>query len=319
MALEVPTLAATAAALAPAATPDPAGTPALIPAIAPSGQASPAVVIVEPSASPSNVVKLPDALPPPQVDFTASLKPENKLSIDKAGFKSADALVESYNALRVELQNKAVGELPADATPEQKEAWNKARGRPDKAGDYALTMPNDVPKDLPYDGAFADNFKSWAYDAGLTKAQADFLHGKYVNTLASSYQQNGQAATTQINSAMAELKTAWGDPQSDGYNKNVEMATRAMRHLDPGLSEALKKASLLGQDGTVLSAPIAKALAKAGVSLFAEDSLFGSANSVANNPWTKGRENLTEQGKIANSNPERARTLAKAAGINPKF
>ena len=94
---------------------------------------------------------------------------------------------------------------------------------------------------------------------------------------------------------------------------------RAMRHLDPGLNEALKKANLLGQDGTVLSAPIAKALAKAGLSLFAEDTLYGSVNTVANNPWTKGRENLTEQGQIANSNPERARTLAKAAGINPKF
>ena len=66
-------------------------------------------------------------------------------------------------------------------------------------------------------------------------------------------------------------------------------------------------------------ASIAKALASAGTKLYSEDNLFGSSTSSLSNPWEKGKANLTEQGKIFAADPDRARRLAKAAGVKPSF
>jgi len=96
------------------------------------------------------------------------------------------------------------------------------------------------------------------------------------------------------------------------------MATRAMRNLDPQLMDELKARGALGPDGTVLSAPIARALAKAGAKLYAEDGIWGGGHGTElKNPWIKGQENLTLQGEIYKADPDRANQMRKAAGLPP--
>lgn len=304
---------APAAAPAPAAqAPAPAApTPTPAPATPPAA--------VAPPAAPSNVTKLPEATPPPDVDVFASLKPENKQTVEKSGWKSLDAIVESYNALRNDIRNKALSDLPADATPEQRAEWNKVRGRPETASEYTLSMPQEMPKDMPYDGTFAESFKEWSHDVGLTPWQADQLHGRYVTMMAEAFKGAGTAVAGDVQKAHQELQAVWGVEGSDKYQRNVEMATRALRHLDPGLSDSLKKIGVLAPDGTVVEASVAKALAVAGNKLFSEDTLYGSGETSVNNPWAKGKENLTEQGKIYQADPERARRMAKAAGAQITF
>src|SRR5262245_52794862 len=130
--------------VAPAASAQAAPSPAPAPAPAPAQ--------VTPSPSPSNVVKLDGQTTPPEsVDPFASLKAENKQVIEKSGFKTLDAIVESYSSLRNELRNKGMlGDLPKDATPEQRLEWNRSRGAPEIPANYSLSMPQDMPKDMPY-------------------------------------------------------------------------------------------------------------------------------------------------------------------------
>lgn len=309
---------------APVATPAPAAqvptptpTPAPDPGPTSTPTLTPAPVAVAPVAASPNVTKLPEATPTPEPDPFASLKPENKQLVESSGWKSLDAVVESYNSLRQELRNKGMlGDLPKDATPEQRAEWNKSRGRPNVAGEYTLSMPQEMPKDMPYDGTFAETFRQWSFDVGLTPWQADALHNRYVNMMASSFKESGEKANSDVTASHADLVQAWGAEGSDKYNRNVEMATRALRHLDPGLSDALKEIGVLASDGTVVKAAVAKALAVAGHKLYGEDTLYGSGNTVINNPWAKGKENLTEQGRIFQADPDRARRLAKAAGVN---
>lgn len=45
----------------------------------------------------------------------------------------------------------------------------------------------------------------------------------------------------------------------------------------------------------------------------------GQGGKGANNPWMAGQENLTEQGKLVQTNPVLARQLAQAAGVNPTW
>ncbi len=293
-------------------------TPVATPTVAaPVAQAT--VTSVEAPSGPGNTVKLEDTPAVQTSDWLAALSPENKAAVEKSGWKDVNEVVKSYNELRTLAQSKGFEDLPTGATPEQKAAWNKARGAPDLAADYNLTMPAEMPKNMPYDATFAENFKSWSHELGLTKTQADALHSKYVGVMANNFTQSSQAVIENATKTHTELSKAWGEPGTPDYNKNVELATRAMRHLDPGLSDALKQVGLIDNSGVVLSAPIAKALANAGQKLYAEDIMYGSGVSEIKNPWARGNENLTEQGKIFTADPERARRLAAAAGANVTF
>lgn len=308
---DAPVVTPTPVAQVPTPTPTPTPAPVVTPTPAPTPTP------IAPVAAPSNTVKLNEPPPEPPADPFASLKPENKQLVESSGWKSLDAVVESYNSLRQELRNKGMlGDLPKEATPEQRAEWNKSRGRPDVAASYELSMPQEMPKDMPYDGTFAETFKQWSFDIGLTPWQADALHSRYVGMMASSFKETGEKANADVAASHAELVKVWGAEGSDKYNKNVEMATRALRHLDPGLSDALKEIGVLASDGTVVKAAVAKALAVAGHRLYSEDVLYGSGNTVINNPWAKGKENLTEQGRIFQADPERARRLAAAVGVN---
>ena len=251
-------------------------------------------------------------------EWLKSFSPESQEAIKKSGWKEPDELVKSYNELRTEFNKKNLVE-PAEGAPQAEiDAYLNARGRPVTATDYTFALPIDVPKDMPYDAAFADNFKNWAFENGLTKKQASVLHDQYVRNAATGWKTQFDANNAKVETATTELTKAWGNPDTENHKRNVEMATRAMRNLDPQLADELKVNGFLAPDGTVLSAPIAKALAKAGSKLYAEDGIWGGGHGTElKNPWIKGSENLTLQGEIFKANPERANAMRKAAGLGP--
>lgn len=306
----------------PSATPTapavPAATPAATPTPAPTGESAPAA----PSATPATT-PIETSTPPPaestQIETAEWMKvysPEAQEVIKKNNWKDANEVIKSYTELRAKIAEKGIQAPGENATQTEWDAYYKALGRPDKAAEYSFTLPTDIPPDLPYDAKFADSFKNWAHEAGLTKAQADKLHNKYLNHFAGEVKEVATSINNKIQTSHAELVKSWGPPGTESYNKNVEMATRAVRNLDPGLAASLKANNLLSPDGTVLDATVAKALAKVGTELYSEDGLYG-ANQLASeqNPWTKGKENLTRQGEIYKQDPERARQMQRAAGL----
>ena len=308
--------------------PDSVVTPSVVPAAV-----TPAVAVVAPVVAP---VVTPAAVPPvvtPAVsaasvavvppagttvehpEWMKAYSPESQEAILKNNWKTPDEVLKSYAELRKTVSEKGLQEPPATATKAEWDAYFEARGTPKLASEYTFALPKDAPPDMPYDAAFADQFKNWAKDAGLTKAQASALHDKYVGQTLAAVRAQVADMNTKVTSAHAELTKTWGAVDSESYRKNVELATRAIQNLDPDLSKAFKSAGLMTPDGTVMDASIAKALAKVGQRMYAEDQLYGAGQRVAEkNPWAKGSENLTKQGEIYKDDPARANALRQAAG-----
>jgi hypothetical protein len=93
------------------------------------------------------------------------------------------------------------------------------------------------------------------------------------------------------------------------------MMSRAARNL--GIAEALQQGGLITADGGIRNAKLALALARVGKELFAEDSFAAGEGGVLSNPWAKDSFNLTEQGKLVRSDPNKAKALIRAAGKDP--
>jgi hypothetical protein len=92
-------------------------------------------------------------------------------------FTEPKALIGSYASLERMIAAKGVIKPGADATPEQRDAYFNALGRPAKPEDYAITMPEKVgdkpfPKEL-WNGKLAEGAAKVFHAAGLTKEQAD--------------------------------------------------------------------------------------------------------------------------------------------------
>jgi hypothetical protein len=300
------------------AAPAQSGTPAATPATpAPAG-----------TEAGTGSGETPAPFTPPPADSTqletpawySSFSPESQEILKKNNWKDPNEVIKSYAELRGKISEKGILQPAPDAPKAEWDAYHKALGRPDKAADYTFTLPKEAPPDLPYDVAFADAFKNWAHENGLTRIQANALHDKYVMHATGAVRAEIAQINERIKSSHEELIKSWGQPGTESYAKQVEMATRAMKNLDPGLQAALKEAKLMMPDGTILSASVAKALAKVGAEIYAEDSLYG-ANALTQqvNPWMKGKENLTKQGEIFNTDPARARELARAAGVKVNF
>lgn len=300
-----PTPAATPAAVTPTATP----TPAVVPTPTPSGDTpTPAVVTPPVPVADSTQLQVPE--------WAKSFSPESQEIIKKNAWKDQNELVKSYSELRLKVAEKSVQQPAPDAPKTEWDAYHKALGRPDTASEYTFTLPKDAPPDLPYDAAFADSFRNWAHENGLTKAQAAGLHDKYVMFANDAIKNGIGDLNTKIEASHADLVKSWGQPGTESYARKVEMASRAIQNLEPGLADALKAANILTNDGTVLSAPIAKALAKIGAELYSEDTIYGAGKlASAENPWAPGKENLTKQGEIYKADPARARELQRAAGL----
>lgn len=208
--------------------------------------------------------------------------------------------------------------LPGEGST--KEDWDKfysKLGRPEKPDGYELKLNREaIPENFPYDEKSAIEFRTWAHEAGLTPAQAQTLHDKFVGYQAGSYTSMVEDRAQREAAAHREITTEWGAVESEGYKQKVELASRAIHQL--GLKDALVAGNMISADGAILDAKIAKAFAKVGKELYAEDTMATTAGGVLVNPFSDGPTfNLTKQGEILRSDPKKAASLMRAAGKNP--
>lgn len=229
--------------------------------------------------------------------------------------KSPDVVLASYRDLETKLGSAVV--IPSAEAPQtEQDAFYERLGRPKTAGEYAFRLPSDVPGNIPYDDAFATEFKNEAFASGLRPAQAQHIHDFYVRKMAKSIEANGVAVQKKVTDAHTAIVGKWGADDTAGYKQKVDYASRALRNLD--LSASFKAAGLITQNGQITDPKLAFALAAVGEGLFKEDNQHGDPGALSrDNPWKEGAENLSEQGRIFKENPELARTLVKAAGKDP--
>ena len=260
-------------------------------------------------------------------DAFAGLDTGTREWIGTKGYKTvADVTAAARNA--ESLIGRSV-QIPADdAKPEDIEKFldkATAKYRPKDADGYEFKLPEGVPKEMPYDADFAKEFKGAAHKLGLTARQAAAVHDFYVGRAAGAFTAQGEANGARASAATEALEKAWGKPDSETFQKQSDNALRAIKGLGGDeLMASFREAGLfakVGANDVVMSGPIAIALAKVGERLFKEDSLeAGSSQNASDNPFKDGPDkgNLTAQGILWNSDPEKAERLVRAAGFTPE-
>jgi hypothetical protein len=107
-----------------------------------------------------------------------------------------------------------------DATPEEKEAFYKRIGRPEKPDLYQIKRPEKMPEGLTYNEELEKGFLADAHAAGLTNDQAQKILDHW-NTKVAPMLVQGIVAPEKVEAA---LKEAWGtdfDKQSAARDRTV--------------------------------------------------------------------------------------------------
>lgn len=249
-------------------------------------------------------------------DWVAGLQIEdNRTLVEAKQWKTADDAMRSYRELETHA-SKALHMPGENATAEDWNAFYGKLGRPETADKYELKLNTEaVPEGFPYDEKSAIEFRTWAHEAGLTLAQAQTLHDKFVGHQAGGFTATVEAMAKVEGDTYREIVMQWGDPDTDGYKQSLEYTSRAIGQL--GLKDELTRLGALSADGAVLSPKIAFALSKVGKEMYGEDTTVLNAGGTISNPFSAEHENLTQQGQLIRSDPSKAASLIRAAGLNP--
>lgn len=203
---------------------------------------------------------------------------DNRTLVEAKQWKTADDAIRSYRELETHA-SKALKVPEADASADDWNAFYGKLGRPETPDKYELKLNTEaVPEGFPYDEKSAIEFRTWAHEAGLTPAQAQTLHDKFVGVQAGGFTAARDAMAKAEGDTHREIVMQWGDPDTDGYKQNLEYTSRAIGQL--GLKDELTRLGALSADGAVLSPKIAFALSKVGKEMYGEDTTVLNAGGT---------------------------------------
>lgn len=160
-----------------------------------------------------------EAVAQPSILGTASTvnKPEyiqDKFWDREKGEVNVETLAKSYKELEsIKGDPTKYTKLPGEnSTPEEMDGFWKQLGKPEKADDYAVNVPEGlfVPDDM------LKSFKEACLNNNIPKAQAEKLAEWYMGSQVEAINQWNES----INATEAELKKSWGAD----YQKNIDGA-----------------------------------------------------------------------------------------------
>lgn len=257
-------------------------------------------------------------------DWAAGLSDDNRALVESKRWHGEDRieLNRAFDAYR-DMEGNLDRSIPVpgdDATPGERDAFERRLGRPDTPDGYEFALPDGLPDSFPYSEELAGQFRDWSFRAGVPAKAAQSLHDDYVRELANMQHAETERLTAAEDQSHRDLVSDWGEAEGEGFRRNVILADRALNRL--GLSEVMREFGVIGADGGVRDARMVKALARIGSELYAEDNLHGAAGG-GENPFAGDNPNLTEQSRLireARADPARAahvRSLMHAAGLDP--
>lgn len=259
-----------------------------------------------------------NGLPPESGAFLDALSGDNRQLAESRKLDTPDKIFDSYRELTSKL-GSTLNPPGEDATDEEWGKFYDRLGRPEKADGYEFNMPEDLNEDFAYDEDSANLFKEWAFDAGLTPRQSQQIHDRFVQWQNDSFVGSTELQQEAIDTAHKAIVKEWGEPKTPLYQRNQELANRAIRELGgEELESAFKASGVMNDKGSVLNPSLAFAMAKVGQELYAEDNIF-SAQARERNPFASDTENVTEQGRMLRNDPELAKDLIRAAGREKDF
>jgi hypothetical protein len=157
---------------------------------------------------------------------------QNKLPADFDPYKAMLANHKTFNGLtRALADNMAAArtktegmvKVPgADAKPEDRAAFFKALGVPEKPEDYGLKAPDKMPEGIEWDAAFAGEFTKLAQAIGLTKDQVAKLAEFQLSQQSQAMQKADTEGTQAYEAEVAKLRQTFGE----NYEKRTIDAKR---------------------------------------------------------------------------------------------
>jgi len=136
-----------------------------------------------------------------------------------------------------------------DATEEQRQAFYQKLGRPEAAEKYTITKPADLPESIEYPKEIEVAFKEFAFNNGMTDAQATKAYNWYWGLVKNGYEAREQETVKATEAAVNKLKDEWKGEQ---FKVNTELATRAFKKFGGDSDEIKKFITEAKVDGVVL-------------------------------------------------------------------
>lgn len=150
-----------------------------------------------------------------------------------------------------------------NATDEEMAAYYKAIGRPDKADEYEIK----VPEGLPQGEEMAKWFKEAAHKYGLPKKQAEQLASDYLEKIGVDIKNIDDRITQNREKAESTLKSEWGGD----YDKMTDGAKKAARFFFGEDGMKWLEDTKLGNETLIIKA-LAKVYEKMDESVFVQPS-----------------------------------------------
>ncbi len=250
-------------------------------------------------------------------EWMAVLNDDTRALFQEKGYVTPNDLGKAYRELSTKLGERVLSPPADDADTGEWDVFYDKMGRPAAPDGYQFSLPDGVPEDMPYDSDFANQFKGWAHEEGLSARQAQRMHDRYVRDYATPQMQAAhEQLQERVTNSHESITKKWGLPESDGYRREVELGRRAIKQLD--LQEAFTAAGLMEQGtGMVTDAKLAFAMAKIGGRMFAEDTMYSGPGAGIVNPFSDATSNMTQQSLLIKSDPRKAANLIRAAGKKP--
>lgn len=154
-------------------------------------------------------------------DWREKLSADGKHNKTLERFASPGAVFESYLALRQKLDSgeyKSAATYPDKGTDEEKTAWRKANGIPEKASDYTTAFEDGLTiseEDQPV----VDGFLEAAHSINATPGQVNALLGWYYKNQEEMVDKRAEADTQVLSASEDALRAEWGND----YRANVNM------------------------------------------------------------------------------------------------
>lgn len=202
----------------------------------------------------------------------------------EAKFTEPKALIGAYSSLEKLISAKGIIPPGPNATPQERDAFFKALGRPDKAEDYGVSKAPEKLGDKPFpkelwDQARSDGFAKVAHAAGLTAAQAKAVADFDMTTGLDRFGKFNEIALKAKTDAEGALKAEHGDK----YPEFLAQAERGAAHL--GLTK-----DMVANDPALANNPNFIRMAAKVAEMVGEKSAAGARGTQAGNqpdPSTK--------------------------------
>lgn len=175
-------------------------------------------------------------------------------------FTRPEALARSYETLEKQIGAKGVIVPGPNATADERNAFHKAMGRPDKPEEYGFTKPatikvgdKDMPvPDLAWDAKRASSWQAKLHEMGVPKDTANRIMSAALEESVTGLSMIQEAQNQHAESAKAALQKEWGAD----YEVNLAAAKKAAKDFG---GDELTNHPGLGNDPVMI-----KALAKIG-------------------------------------------------------